>query len=695
MVTERIIDPVKFVKPYFDEETSEEDIEALIGLLIILKEGNVKTLARTIGLKHIEIEEMLGRLIQSGLFIIEFKGLEYKIIRTTFKPKLEVKQLTVQDQFFISYIKARHKLSLREIAEVFEIKSSEAMKKVAIFVCRGMIEIIQQEEDYYFFIVKYRNERKTVETLSFLDIQLIGYLLLKGVTTIEEISLDLDIPNHKVLSVLVDLLLSETIICYFDYQKNFLRENTLSLKIRQANVTFPQKSIEALNEQQRLVLGIVALSEKIAIDRLISLTGLPRPRIIEILCNMTAMTQYRFLMNFNEDIFVEDLPNFSPNKTLQDMEHLYFFNYKELLGRISTQKRVRLKQLAKKMRISKQELLRRIVDLYLEGHLKGRLLSTEEFVVKTIRKSDDLQSGTLTDEERIIIGALIATKSLTWPEIGALLKIDRENAITIAYSMVAKNIGNIQIFNEKRLVMTETPNLPPLITIDELSYEDQVLLGYLASATNPNLKEAKTILRKPRVNILSKVYFLIGSGLLVAQQHKQRFTIKRVRIEEPHASISQKSTFVQSLAHLLDEGIGKKVSIKKLAKELKEDTRIVVQTILYLVANGFLIGKLKGNNFQVTRTYIKFTVDQYCYFCNQKLEDINEPCPNCGNLPIHCTVCRGAINAIDSVLKCPTCQNLAHPEHLEEWLNLKGECPICKMRLRLNQFISIEAPLKL
>lgn len=694
MSTERILDPLKFIEPFFDEEFSEIDLEALVGLLLISKETNVKAIGRTLGRKQIEVEEMLGRILQSGLFKLKFEGSKVIVQEKKFKPKLSSAPLSVQDQFFLSYLKARHMLALRELAEVFDARVSEIQKKVAIFASRGLIEIIHQDGDSYFFIVKYFREKKTPENISVMDIMVIGYLMVKGVTTIEEIALDLDVPVHRVQSILVDLLLSETIICVFEYQKNFLRENSLTLKIRQVNISFPPKEISTLNEHQKTVIGFVGLAQKISIDKLLSLTGLSRPRIVELLCTLTVMTPYRFIMNFQEEVMLEEPPTFYPSHTLEEMEDLNFFNYRELLGRISTSRKIRLSQLSRKMKIPKDELFLRLIDLYLEGHLKGKLLTTDEFVVETIRKSESSNIEALSSEERILLGGLIATGRLTWPEIGVLLKIDREEAITLAYSMVAKNIGVLEIRNEKELYMTQEPSLPPLIAIEDLSFEDQVLLGYLASATNPNLKEAKSILKKPRIQLLAHTYLLIGSGLVVAKQNRQQFAVKRVRIEQPKSSIEKKSFIVQDVAKLLDNEVGNKVSLKKIAKQINEDQKIIAQSVLFLVAQGFIIGNLRGNDFIVKRSFVKFSVDHYCYFCNSKVEQKDEPCPTCENVPVNCSVCRGVISATEDVLKCPTCQNLSHPDHLEEWLRLKGECPICKMKLRSTQFIKIDAPLQ-
>ena len=44
-------------------------------------------------------------------------------------------------------------------------------------------------------------------------------------------------------------------------------------------------------------------------------------------------------------------------------------------------------------------------------------------------------------------------------------------------------------------------------------------------------------------------------------------------------------------------------------------------------------------------------------------------------------VCQGLIKKGDNVKECPTCNNVAHDDHLEQWMKIKQECPICKTRI--------------
>ncbi|MHA1482991.1 MAG: RING finger domain-containing protein [Candidatus Heimdallarchaeaceae archaeon] len=67
--------------------------------------------------------------------------------------------------------------------------------------------------------------------------------------------------------------------------------------------------------------------------------------------------------------------------------------------------------------------------------------------------------------------------------------------------------------------------------------------------------------------------------------------------------------------------------------------------------------------------------------CGHVIESANEPCKNCKELPTKCTICQGLIKHGENVMECPTCTNVAHKEHMEQWLIIKEECPICKTRI--------------
>ncbi len=67
----------------------------------------------------------------------------------------------------------------------------------------------------------------------------------------------------------------------------------------------------------------------------------------------------------------------------------------------------------------------------------------------------------------------------------------------------------------------------------------------------------------------------------------------------------------------------------------------------------------------------------YCIYCGTKIDSITDPCPNCKKPMPRCTVCHEPILQLEEVYTCPSCGNMAHKDHLKEWLGEKGPCPSC------------------
>jgi hypothetical protein len=46
-----------------------------------------------------------------------------------------------------------------------------------------------------------------------------------------------------------------------------------------------------------------------------------------------------------------------------------------------------------------------------------------------------------------------------------------------------------------------------------------------------------------------------------------------------------------------------------------------------------------------------------------------------------CCVCNLALNKGDEAVRCPFCLNVAHKDHMLEWLHVRGSCPVCQRRV--------------
>ncbi|MFX1520453.1 MAG: zinc ribbon domain-containing protein [Promethearchaeota archaeon] len=70
-----------------------------------------------------------------------------------------------------------------------------------------------------------------------------------------------------------------------------------------------------------------------------------------------------------------------------------------------------------------------------------------------------------------------------------------------------------------------------------------------------------------------------------------------------------------------------------------------------------------------------------CPACGESYPSDSQFCPHCGEERENCTVCLLPMTPGSEITKCPHCDGLAHKDHLQEWVKIKGFCPKCKNKL--------------
>ncbi len=71
-----------------------------------------------------------------------------------------------------------------------------------------------------------------------------------------------------------------------------------------------------------------------------------------------------------------------------------------------------------------------------------------------------------------------------------------------------------------------------------------------------------------------------------------------------------------------------------------------------------------------------------CFSCGTEKAFGEDICPNCGVETVQCSVCKLPISFGVGTAECPHCENIAHREHLLEWIKVKGSCPVCQRHLK-------------
>ena len=80
-----------------------------------------------------------------------------------------------------------------------------------------------------------------------------------------------------------------------------------------------------------------------------------------------------------------------------------------------------------------------------------------------------------------------------------------------------------------------------------------------------------------------------------------------------------------------------------------------------------------------------------CYSCGKEKTDAKAACENCGIEAVVCSVCKLPISYGSETLQCHQCENIAHKEHLLEWIKVKGSCPVCQTSLKTGDFVTTDS----
>ncbi|NHK31024.1 MAG: hypothetical protein FK730_06705 [Asgard group archaeon] len=116
-----------------------------------------------------------------------------------------------------------------------------------------------------------------------------------------------------------------------------------------------------------------------------------------------------------------------------------------------------------------------------------------------------------------------------------------------------------------------------------------------------------------------------------------------------------------------------------------EEKNRIVSEITSLISLGVTPTEfsLPVNHEEIRERISKRTIR--CFSCGEERTNVNEPCSNCGIDTVQCSVCKLPISFGSDYLECYHCQNVAHKEHLLEWVKVKGTCPICQQKLLVDK----------
>lgn len=680
------INPIDYVRPYFSS-LSDKDIAVLVGSIILLKEVPYKLLQRILQMEKIEIEEKLGRLVQCDLLEGSFLDSSFKMTKLNFSLKKQHPNLVIDDRIILAYLKARYKLSFSELQKAFDLNYESLFYTLATFVAYGLVDITMKNADNFEVVVYFKQESKSEDRIIDIEKQIVGYGILRNKTTISDIANDLDFPEHRVQTILIDLILSDMVLCNFQVESSLLKSIKLSIKIENFLIAFSKRDINVMNEIERLLIGFITMRGKTSINEIMEIFELSKVDLLRHISLLTATKEFEFELNDKERIIPISRLNFTTSRSLNELDNTSIFNYKVLLGMLKTASEISINELAKKMRARTRDVIDGIIELDIQGIIKAKLIGTSKVRISSIKNENVTSSTNLNEWERIILGALMAEGHISWPKIAAMLQTDREVARERAYELISRGIGRIEAKNSV-LILTEKPQIPPLIQLIDLDFQTQQIFCYLVSMYEPSDKEIRSIFQLSSIELYREVYLLSGSGLLKIERNKKKFKISSPKIQNPTTPLFELDADLQLLVNLIERTDKDAISLKMLADRMGYHYDDALLDVSWLIGFGYYKGFIKGSKFHRTRGLFKVKEKPKCFKCSILLENYKLPCPNCEQEPPICSVCQGPLSTADDILICPDCNHYSHQNHIADWLRIKNECPICRRKLIIQQMIT-------
>ena len=77
---------------------------------------------------------------------------------------------------------------------------------------------------------------------------------------------------------------------------------------------------------------------------------------------------------------------------------------------------------------------------------------------------------------------------------------------------------------------------------------------------------------------------------------------------------------------------------------------------------------------------------QTCSECGNTQSIIARTCTACGNELPFCNLCKRGYGEREVTASCQECKNIFHRQHLLPFVQSKGQCPICNVKMTITQF---------
>ncbi|MHA1218541.1 MAG: RING finger domain-containing protein [Candidatus Heimdallarchaeaceae archaeon] len=648
----------------------------IISQLYLYREINLKSFSEQTGVAIVAIKDYIQLLIQALILRGYYRKDRFVLVSAYRYPRVNPGRLSNLRRNLLGVLVSNKKINIHFLRKILNISSEELISHLLFLTVRGLFigslknqEILVQKIWMPFEKVKISSD----------DTFIIGTCMLLRDANLNKVAKLTGFTLDEVFNTITKLMLYKKLEASFEVSGGIVGSSKISVNVKKYLITPRALPMEALQGDERSVVGYTILKKEADIEELAKYIDKKEKEVVKIIAVLTARGTFQFIFNEKNKIVPVIIPDTQPNQTIEEMAALSFFNYEALFGLLSTQERIPLRKLATLMNREVDEVLEGVMNLYLEGFvtctLKGATIH-----VDSLKRYSRTQEGTLERWEKIVLGMIIAKKSITTKDIEDALGIDKNHAKERMYGFYGKGLIKGKITGNK-LEPEEIPIFPPLVQLDDLPIHYQEIFGYIISNSRVSFRNIMKFWEKTLVASKNIVYELTGSGLMNISSRGSTVTLVSSQKFLPNKQLNELGEIYTRVTNEIEKSRRKRIKLTTIANSVEMEPLDLFKMLCQLISHGYYKGVLTSAYFERVGKITLPKGKNYCLNCGYVIKSSTESCGNCRQLHQKCMVCQGLIKKGDNVKECPTCNNVAHEDHLEQWMKIKQECPICKTRI--------------
>jgi len=622
------------------------------------------------------IKDYIKLLIQALIIRGNYRRNRFILASIYRYPSVNPGKLNPLRKSILGLLAQTKKTVLSEISKILRKPKNEIIANLSFLINRGVLIGVLKEDEFISSYVWKPSEKIKIDAD---DTFLVGTCMILRNAELSRLAKLTGFSEELILEKITALMHYRKLEAKFHLSTSFLGSDRITINIEKYLIAPRILPVGALTGEEKDLVGFSLIKREASIKELANYIDKEPEEIVRVLAFLTARGTFQFIFNENNKIVPVVFPDLKPTETIEEMASLSLFNYEALFGLLSTQDRIPLRKLSVSMNRSIDEILDGVITLYLEGFVSCNLRGNTIYI-DSLKRYSRAQEGTLERWEKIVLGMVIAKTQVTTKEISEALGIDRFDAKEKMYGFYGKGLIKGTISNNS-LEPEEIPVFPPLVQLEDLPIHYQEIFGYVIANTRVSIRNIMKYWEKSIIASKNIIYELVGSGILNVSIRGTYVYLNSHQKYLPSLELQELGEIYIKVINEIEKIRKKRVKISTIADKSSMYPLDVFKLMCQLVAQGFYKGILTASYFERRGKLILPSRKNLCLNCGHELKSAYEPCSSCQQRPAKCSVCQGLVKRGDIVVECPSCSNLAHEDHMGQWLRIKQECPMCKTKV--------------